>query len=202
GPEDKAITHLPSASSPLVALRVVLRVGSQDDPPGKEGLAALTAALVAEGGTKQLTYDQILERFYPMAAGLEGDCRKEVTVFSGVVHRDNLADYETLLTQMLTTPRFAAADFDRLRNEAIDYLTKTLRGGNDEELGKWTLQLALYPNHPYGHVDRGTVRGLRSITIDDVRAFHKAHYTQAALRLGVAGGADEAFVGRFRSDLD
>ena len=45
---------------------------------------------------------------------------------------------------MLTAPRFAPEDFQRLRNEAIDYLSKTLRGGNDEELGKWTLELALY----------------------------------------------------------
>ena len=28
-------------SSPLVAIRAVLRTGSQNDPPGKEGLAAL-----------------------------------------------------------------------------------------------------------------------------------------------------------------
>ena len=48
-------TLLPSPSNPLVAIRVVFRAGSQCDPPGKEGLAALTAAMVAEGGTKSLT---------------------------------------------------------------------------------------------------------------------------------------------------
>ena len=63
-----------------------------------------------------------------------------MTVFAGEVHRDNLAAYTPLATAMLTTPRFAPEDFERLRNEAIDYVTKTLRGNNDEELGKWTLQ--------------------------------------------------------------
>jgi zinc protease len=197
-----AVTNLPSASSPVVAVRVVLQAGSQDDPGGREGLAALTAAVVAEGGTKDLTRQQVLERFYPMAASLEGDCRKEVSVFSGVAHRDNIAEYERLMTQMIVDPRFAVEDFERLRNEAIDYLSKTLRGNNDEDLGKWALQLALYQGHPYGHADRGTVQGLKSITLDDVRRFHREHYTQAALRLGVAGCADEAFVGRFRSHLD
>ena len=60
---------------------------------------------------------------------------------------------------MLTQPRFAPEDFERLRNEALDYVTKTLRGNNDEELGKWTLQSELYKDHPYGHPDRGTVAG-------------------------------------------
>ena len=32
---------LSSPTNPLVAFRVVLSAGSQDDPPGKEGLAAL-----------------------------------------------------------------------------------------------------------------------------------------------------------------
>ncbi|MHC5541221.1 M16 family metallopeptidase [Singulisphaera rosea] len=192
---------LPSKSTPLVALRFVFRVGTQDDPPGKEGLAALTASLIAEGGTKDLSYDQILEKFYPMAASLSGSCHKEATVFAGEVHRDNLAAYETLATAMLTTPRFAPEDFDRLRNDALDYLTKTLRGGNDEELGKWALQLALYKGHPYGHVDQGTVQGLKSITLDDVKAFYRAHYTRGNLEVGVAGGTDQAFLARFEKDL-
>ena len=201
-PTPPLTTYLPSATSPLVALRVIVRAGSQDDPPGKEGLAALTAAMVAEGGTQDLSYGQLLERFYPMAAGLAADCRKEATVFSGVIHRDNLAEYEALMARMLTAPRFAAADFERLRSEALDFLTKTLRGGNDEELGKWTLQLLIYKGHPYGHVDDGTVRGLKAITLEDVKAFHRTHYGRAATRLGVAGGADAAFVKKFRADLD
>lgn len=183
--------YLPSKSSPLVAIRFVFRVGSQDDPRGKEGLAALTAAMIAEGGTKDLTYDQILAKFYPIAGSLSSACFKETTVFSGEIHRDNLPAYSSLATSMLTNPRFAADDFERLRNEAIDFVSKTLRGGNDEELGKWTLQLELYKGQPYGYVDRGTVQSLKAITIDDVKEFYKTHYTKAALKLGVAGGADE-----------
>lgn len=193
---------LPSQSTPLVAMRFVFRVGSQDDPRGKEGLAALTASMIAEGGTKALSYDQILTKFYPMAAALSGTCHKEVTVFSGEVHRDNLSAYESLAAAMLTTPRFAPEDFERLRNEAIDYLSKTLRGNNDEELGKWTLQVELYKDHPYGHVDRGTVAGLKSITLDDVKAFYATHYTAGALQTGVAGGADPSFPARLEKDLE
>jgi zinc protease len=194
-------TFLPVPSSSLIALRFVFRTGSQDDPEGKEGLAALTASMVAEGGTKELSYDELLERFYPMAAGLSGACRREVSVFAGEVHRDNLAAYVPLATSMLTTPRFAPEDFERLKNQALDFLTKTLRGGNDEELGKWTLQLALFRDHPYGHVTEGTAQGLKAITLDDVKAFHKRHYVAANLDLGVAGSVDRAFVGRLTDAL-
>jgi zinc protease len=190
-----APTLLSSPANPLVALRVVFRAGSQDDPPGKEGLAALTAAMVAEGGTKSLSYEQVLEAFYPMAAMLGGECHKELTVFSGTIHRDNLAAYIPLVTDMITQPRFAAQDFERLRNEALDYITKSLRGNDDEQLGKWTLQVEIYKDHPYGHPDRGTAEGLRSITLGDVKEFHRRHYTRGALKLGLAGGFSETTPG-------
>src|SRR4028119_1117381 len=103
---------------------------------------------------------------------------------------------------MMPAPRFAPEDFERLRNEAIDYVSKTLRGANDEELGKWTLQVELYRDHPYGHVDRGSVRGLKAIMIEDVKAFHKAHYTRGAIRIGIAGGAGKPFLTRVEGHLE
>ena len=92
--------------------------GSQDDPPGKEGLAALTAAMVAEAGSKSRTYSEVLDGFLPDGHVLSGSCFKETTVFSGVVHRDNLAAFTPVATEMIAQPRFDPADFERLRNEA------------------------------------------------------------------------------------
>ena len=185
-------TLLRSPSSPLVAFRFEFRAGSQYDPAGKEGLAALTAAMIAEGGTKSLTYEQLLGAFYPMAATLGGDCHKEVAVFSGVVHKDMHRAYIPLALEMITAPRFDPQDFERLRNEALDYVTKSLRAGNDEALGQWTLQVELYKDHPYGHPDRGTAAGLKAITLEDVKEFHHRHYTRRGLQLGMAGGFDKA----------
>ncbi|MFO0908897.1 MAG: insulinase family protein [Isosphaeraceae bacterium] len=98
-------------------------------------------------------------------------------------------------------PRFDPEDFERLRNEAIDRLTKTLRGGNDEELAKWALQLDLYRNHPYGHVDTGTVAGLKAITVDDVKMFFKNHYHRKKLHIGVGGGLDAGTIDFVRAQL-
>jgi zinc protease len=42
---------------------------------------------------------------------------------------------------------------------------------------------------------------VEKLTLDDVRAFHRAHYTQANLTFAVAGGMPDAFLARARSDL-
>jgi zinc protease len=196
-----ARTLLASPTNPLVAFRFVIRAGSQDDPPGKEGLAALTAAMVAQGGTQWRSYEQVLAAFYPMAATLEPECHKELTVFSSLVHRDSVDAYLDLATEMLTRPRFAPQDFERLRNKALDYVTKFLRGNNDEELGKRALETLLYAGHPYGHPDRGTESGLRAIALADVEAFHRQHYTLEAVSCGIAGGFKTAAVARASAGL-
>ncbi len=201
GGRGPATTLLAARSNPLVAFRFVFRAGSQSDPVGKEGLAALTAAMVAEGGTRSRTYEQVLAAFYPMAATLDAACHKEVTVFSGLVHRDSVDAYLNLAAEMLTQPRFAPEDFERLRNEALDYVTKYLRGNNDEELGKWALKTLLYKDHPYGHPDRGTEGGLKAITLDDVKSFHRQHYTLESLDRGIAGGFKPVTVGRASAGL-
>jgi len=46
--------------SPLVTFRILFLTGAAYDPKGKEGLAALTASMLANGGSRTLPYDQIV----------------------------------------------------------------------------------------------------------------------------------------------
>jgi zinc protease len=199
---EKMQTLLQPNRSPLVTFRLLFRAGAADDPPGKEGLAALTAALVAGGGTRDLTYDQVVRVLYPMAASFSAQTDKEMTVFSGTSHVETLDAYYGLVRKMLLEPGFRADDFARAKADAINYLKVSLRGGNDEELGKEALYLALYRDHPYGHANVGRVGALESITLDDVRAFYAAHYARSNLTIGLAGGYPKDFPERVAHDFE
>ena len=191
-----------NSGSPLVTMRVAFRAGSQDDPTGKEGLADLTARMLSEGGSRDVSYSDLLEKLYPLAGHMGGQCDKEMTIFTGEVHRDKLAEFYPLFVDTILHPRFDQADFDRIKQEQLSFLSARLRGNDDENLGKWALQLAPYPPaHPYGHVDQGTVAGLQAITLDDVREFYRTHYTQAAVTALTAGGVDDAFRRKLAKDL-
>ena len=193
------VVALPS-DSPLVAIRLMFDVGSIHDPQGKEGLAALTAAMVGEAGTQKRSYTELLEALYPMAAAVQTGGDREVTLFSGVVHRDKLAEYTALLEEVLLQPAFAEADFQRNKDQLHSFLTNTLPS-NDELLGLEALQTRLWKGHPYGHPAAGTVEGLKSITLDDVKKFYRDNYTQANLMLGVAGGYPKDYVEKLQKDL-
>lgn len=192
---------LQPGSSPIVSFRILFQTGSAADPPGKEGVAALTAALLAKGGTRTLAYDQIVEAMYPMATAFDGGVDKEMSVFIGATHRDNLERYYALISSMLLDPGFRADDFARLKADAINFLKVSLRDGNDEELAKEELYNLIYANTPYGHHNLGRIGSLERLTLDDVRAFYQQHYNQANLVVGLAGGYPATFPQKITRDF-
>ncbi len=193
---------VPSPGNPLVAIRLFFHVGAADDPPGKEGLSALTAAMLGEGGTKQRAWAEVLDALYPMAARIRYTGDKDSFVFDGTVHRDNLEAFADLLAQQILEPRFAQEDFARNRQDALDYVAKTLRGNDDENLGKNAFAGLLYRGHPYGHPTAGTVAGLRAITLDDVKRHYAQSFTRDRLVIGLAGGYPEPFAATFSRRFD
>ena len=200
GAERRSIV-LDSPGNPLLSFRLVFHVGSSQDPPGKEGLAALTAMMVSRGGTEELSLREVMERLYPMAARVDSQPDKEVTTFIGRAHRDHLETFYAVFRDLLQKPRFDPEDFERSKNELLNYLRKTLRSADDEELGKKSLEWVMYERHPFRHPVQGTVAGVESITLDDVKAFYRDHYTFANLQIGLAGDLPDGFADRVREDF-
>ena len=199
-PADQVV-QLPVQNDPTISFRVWFKVGSQDDPPGKEGLAALTAAMLANASTQKNSYAQVLEKLFPLAAGYEDSTSMEMTVISGRVHKDNLKDYYPLLTEAILLPAFSQEDFERIRSDTLNYLQNILRYASDEELGKAVLYNEIFAGTPYGHIPAGLIESVKGITRDDVRAFYRVHYTRENVVLGIGGGYDAALREKLRKDL-
>jgi zinc protease len=194
-------TVLQPSSSPLVTFRILFNTGAAYDPEGKEGLASLTAAMIAEGGSQRLAYEEILKRMYPLATSINAQVDKEMTVFSGTTHVDNLQKYYQLFREMLLSPGFREEDFKRLKEDALNYLRVSLREGNDEELGKEELYNVIYQGHPYGHNNAGSISALEKLSLRDVKSFYITNYTRANLVIGLAGGFPADFPDQLRSDF-
>jgi zinc protease len=194
------VVALPS-KSPLVTLRIVFTAGSAADPPEQPGAAYLTALMLARGGTKDLTYRQLVEAMFPISSSVNAQVDKEMVTFSGATHTDNLEAYYKLLRAMLLDPGWRPEDFQRIKDDAINSLRVNLRANNDEELGKEFLEQNLYQHSPYEHYSAGTVSSLQKLTLEDVQRFYRTHYSQANLILGIAGGYTPAFLERVKKDF-
>jgi zinc protease len=186
--------------SPLVTFRVVFTSGAAADPAASPGLAYLTAQMIANGGSKALTFQQIEDAMFPMASDFDAQVDKEMTTFSGSTHVDNLEAYYGLIRGMILEPGWREDDFKRVKDDCINGIKAGLRN-NDEELAKEVLYSDIYQGMPYGHYNGGTVTALEALTLDDVKHFYSRHYAQGNLILGLSGGFTPAFLERVKADF-
>ena len=203
GPESiPGTVVLHEEGSPFVAFNFWVKVGSQNDPEGKEGLAALTANLLSDGGTEQDTYQEIVSKLYPMATGYGVSVDKEMTNFRGTVHIDNLDEFYELMRNAVLSPAFDAEDFERVKAQTMNYLERGRRYNRDEELSKELLYWMAYDGTPFEHPEEGYVQSVASITLDDVRAFYQQYYVSNNIVVGVGGGFPEGLPAQVRADFD
>jgi zinc protease len=192
-PADVPVTRVPS-SLPQLNVKLLFTVGSADDPPGKEGLAAMSAAMLSNAGSRSHTLAQITRALYPMAGVFNGMVDKEMTTFTASIHRDNWERFSDIALRQLIEPGFREEDFTRIKARQLNALTNDLRNNNEEELGKEQLQANIFSATPYRHPVLGTVAGINAITLDDIREFVSRGYTQGNLRIAVGGDAPDAVV--------
>jgi zinc protease len=193
---------MPVAGDPTVSLTVWIKTGSAHDPAGKEGLAELTGSLISDGATSENSYEEILALLYPMASGYGVQVDKEMTTLSGRTHVDNVEKFFSLFQHALLKPAFTLEDFQRLRSDQLNYLETNLRYASDEELGKAALMQLIYEDTPYAHPTSGTVQGLKSITVEDVKAFYGKHYNRSNVTFAIAGGYDDALLAKLAESID
>ncbi|MGD9900711.1 MAG: M16 family metallopeptidase, partial [Calditrichaceae bacterium] len=193
--------ELPVESDPTVSLRVWIKTGSQYDPAGKEGLAYITAKMISEASTVNYSYEEILEKLFPLAAEYGTTIDKEQTVFYGRVHKDKLSPYYLLFKQALLEPAFRQEDLNRIKDDVLNTLQRSLRYNDDEELGKAALNQMIFSNTPYNHDERGTVEAVKSITVEDVKAFYHKYFNRENVVLGIGGGYTPEFKEQAESDL-
>ncbi|MDQ6628464.1 MAG: insulinase family protein [Pseudomonadota bacterium] len=186
---------------PQIRFKLVFDAGSAYDPPGKEGLAALTASMLASAGSTERSSSEVKQAMFPLAGRFAAQVDKEMTTFTGSVHQDRWTEFVDIAMPLLLSPGFRDDDFKRLRDSQANALRVDLKNNNEEELAKERLQANVYAGTPYGHPVLGSEKSIASLTLDDVRSFARRAYTQGALHVGIAGAVTEAMTASLQRAL-
>lgn len=175
----------PNASK--ASLLVSYRVGARDDPPGKEGLAFLAAELtqVALDGGPSL---RALKKRESTVVLSEIHWSYETTDFLVFAPVEQLSQWMEQEARRMREPlaNLSEADFLEVREDLAKELRQP-RKTNPRYLVLKDLQRRILRGHPYSQPIQGTPESIARLTLDDVRAFVKQHYTPEAAVVTVAG---------------
>jgi len=186
---------------PIISFRFVFHTGSMKDPAGKNGLASITANLLAQGSTLKNKYQDILKKLYPIASGYNVQVDREYTTFVGGTYKDNVDFFYSLFKEALLEPAFLEEDFNRIKAETVNYLKTNLKYGNDEELGKAIFKAYVYKGTSYENNIAGSLAQVESITLEDVKGFYKENFTQKSLIAGVSGNYSDTLIDKIKTDF-
>lgn len=183
------------SKAPLLEIKVMVKAGSAQDPEGLEGLAALTAKTLLEGGygdpADPVTKERLAEMTRPWGAGAmpRASVSKETTVISFAVPREVYGEYlERVLAPLLARPLFAEKELERLRAESLQALRSSLRLEQIEALGLVGLDNYIHEGTSYAHPRGGTEKGLQAVSREALLRFYRTYYRAEGLVAGVSAG--------------
>lgn len=172
---------------PTVRIAVAFDAGNAADPKAKLGTQALTLSLLDEG-TKTRNSIQIAEEQERLGASIGSSASMDRTSVSLFALKANLAPSLDLLADVLKNPAFEPAEVERLRAQ----LVTSIAAENTQPRGiaRRVIPELLYGKlHPYGVPlsGSGTEAGVKSVTRDDLFAFHQTWLRPDNGKIFVAG---------------
>jgi zinc protease len=171
-------------SAPIVTLRFTFVGGANLDPAGKEGTAALAAALLDEGAGP---YDSEAyhRRLDELAAEVSFSAAHDE--FDGTLRmlKENVAEAAELLRIALSEPHFAAADVERVRAETLGMLARQAR--NPRSLAGRLWMSDVFEDHPYGRNASGTPASVAAIGRTDLTDLASKQFRRDGLVIAAVG---------------
>jgi len=183
------VDRLQRSGLPLVELLLLIPSGGAADPPGKEGLASLTAALLSRGSAGK-SAAQFAEEVEFLGGVLQADADADRTLVAGEFTARDFETGLTLLAGMVRRPAFSAEEVGRERDLLVAARDAALDA--PEVIAEEALARVLFAGHPYARPVEGYRPTLKTLTRDDIIDWHARHFAAGKALLAVVGPIDAA----------
>ena len=179
------VVVVPQTALPIVDGRILVRSGSVYEPAAKAGLAQLTGNLLDQG-IPGMTASQITARMERLGAQFStsagyATAYVDVTALKGV-----FAEAMTLAARTVMQPTFPESEFTRIRTQMLAGAVQrqsTVEGLSAEAFARAVFQ----PGSPYARVPGGSKATLETLTLNDVKDWHRRTYSPANTTLLLVG---------------
>jgi zinc protease len=179
-------------SRPILSLQFGFVGGAAQDPAGKPGVAAFVSGMLDEGAGN-LDSEAFQTRLEDLAAKMSVSASYDHVTVSFQALTQNREPSLQLLQMALTSPHFAPADAERIREQLIGNLKVEEKDPNKTASNEW-FKLA-FGAHPYGRPANGTLESIAAITPSDLHDYVKKIFARDNLKVAVVGDIDPASLG-------
>jgi zinc protease len=175
-------------ANPSAVIATDTSAGSAYDPPARSGVAALTQEMLMRG-TSSRSYSKLQGDIDALGTSID----TSIGVPDASTSTQTLAEDEpaamALVADVLRHPRFEADEFERARDQLV--LDRRSAAEDAASVARDKLYGALYPkDDPWSRSSEGTIPGLTSVRLGDVRTLYRSRYGPNDTIIVVAGDVD------------
>jgi zinc protease len=186
-PNGIVILFRPNVHSLSVVMTGYLCAGSIFEPDDKLGLAGFTALSLMRG-TAQHEFQQIYDILESSGASLGIDGGTHSIGFYGHALAEDLDLLTGTLAETLRQPIFPTGQVERLRDQLLTGLA--IRAQETSEMAALAFDEMVYAGHPYSRPEDGYPDTIRSITREDLAAFHAQHFGPRGMVISIVGSVN------------
>jgi zinc protease len=176
-------------TTPQVSLVVAVRAGAYEDPPRRDGTAALVAR-VLDRGTLTRSADVIADDLDGRGASLSVVAGRHQMALSATCLTEDFRAVLDLVADVVGNPAFPEAEVGTRRVDLITSIRQEEDNPATQAVDAFVR--ALYGQHPYSRKVRGTVASVEQLGRDDLVAFHEKWFAPSRLTVIVVGDVAEA----------
>ncbi|MCX5818960.1 MAG: pitrilysin family protein, partial [Deltaproteobacteria bacterium] len=167
----------------LVQIKAVVRTGSMYDPPGREGLAELTATTMRTGGTAGMSGDAVDEALESMAATFHVSVKRDSGIFAFSVLKKDLNRGFDLFSRTLMQPSFEESKLLMGKDLKIEELRRIF--DDPQKLAFREFGRLMHEGSPRGRLT--TSDSIRVIRRDDLLRCHRLFFHPKNIMISITG---------------
>ncbi len=176
------------SNNEIVEIQTIIKGGVQNYPLNKAGIESLAMSALTECGTVKDDKNRFKNKLDKVSAQVGGSSNMDYASFTMNCIKSDFDVVFPLYLDALTMPRFDAKEFERIKQDAINFL-KSQESQPDYAIQKLARQTA-FAGKNYEKSPEGTEAVISNLTPAETLAYYKSILTKSRLLIIVVGDID------------
>lgn len=180
------------SNNEIVEIQTIIKGGVQNYPLNKAGIESLAMTALTECGTIKDDKNSFKNKLDKVSAQVSGNTNMDYASFTMNCIKSDFDVVFPLYVDALTTPRFDAKEFERIKQDAINFL-KSQESQPDYSISKLARQTA-FAGKNYEKSPEGTQEVLSKLTPAETMEYYKSILTKSRLIIIAVGEIDRTIL--------
>lgn len=176
----------------IVVVQTIIKGGVQNYPANKAGIENLAINALTECGTVKDDKNSFKDKLDKVSAQVGGSSGMDYASFTLNCIKGDFETVWPLYTDALLTPRFDAKEFDRIKQDAINFI-RANESSPDNAIDKMAKQTA-FAGKNYAKDPQGTVTTVGSLTAAETKKYWQSILTRSRMVIVVVADLERTVI--------